>query len=83
MVYNTQNYWIFGLCPSSGIVETTKHDVSETGCFRNVVFSNFPSGLPFFDPEDGSFFSESSYTSDLMDRYVIITPSTSILTLDP
>jgi hypothetical protein len=31
MVYNTQNYWIFGLFPSSGILENRKHDVSETG----------------------------------------------------
>jgi hypothetical protein len=31
MVYNTQNYWVFGLCPSSDILETTKHNVSETG----------------------------------------------------
>jgi hypothetical protein len=31
MVYNTQNYWGFGLCPSSGILETRKHNVSETG----------------------------------------------------
>jgi hypothetical protein len=31
MVYNAQNYWVFGLFPSSGILETTKHDVSETG----------------------------------------------------
>jgi hypothetical protein len=31
MVYNTQNYWIFVLCPSSGILVTRKHDVSETG----------------------------------------------------
>jgi hypothetical protein len=23
MVYNTQNYWIFGLFPSSGILENT------------------------------------------------------------
>jgi hypothetical protein len=30
MVYNTQNYWVFGLFPSSGIVGTRKHDVSET-----------------------------------------------------
>jgi hypothetical protein len=22
MVYNTQNYWVFGLCPSSDILET-------------------------------------------------------------
>jgi hypothetical protein len=23
MMYNTQNYWVFGLCPSSGILENT------------------------------------------------------------
>jgi hypothetical protein len=28
---NCENYWVFGLCPSSGIVETRKHYVSETG----------------------------------------------------
>jgi hypothetical protein len=26
-----QNYWVSGLCPSSGILGTTKHNVSETG----------------------------------------------------
>jgi hypothetical protein len=32
MVYNTQNYWAFGLCPSPGILENTKeHSGSETG----------------------------------------------------
>jgi hypothetical protein len=31
MVCNTQDYWVFGLCPSSGILEATKHNVSETG----------------------------------------------------
>jgi hypothetical protein len=31
MMYNTRNYWVFGLCPSSGILETRKRDVSETG----------------------------------------------------
>jgi hypothetical protein len=30
MVYNTQNYWVFGLCPSSSILKTRKHNVSET-----------------------------------------------------
>jgi hypothetical protein len=30
MVYNTQNYWVFGLCRSSGILETRKHNVPET-----------------------------------------------------
>jgi hypothetical protein len=29
--YFLRNYWVFGLCPSSGIVKTRKHDVSETG----------------------------------------------------
>jgi hypothetical protein len=28
----TENYWVFGLCPSSRILETRKqHNVSETG----------------------------------------------------
>jgi hypothetical protein len=26
-----QNYWVLGLCSSSGILETRKHNVSETG----------------------------------------------------
>jgi hypothetical protein len=30
-VINIQNYWIFRLCPSSGISNTRKHNVSETG----------------------------------------------------
>jgi hypothetical protein len=46
------NYWVFGLCPSSSILETREHNVSETRCypspedknrstFRNTVFSIF------------------------------------------
>jgi hypothetical protein len=31
MVCHIQNYWDFGLFPSSGILGTRKHDVSETG----------------------------------------------------
>jgi hypothetical protein len=30
MVHNTQNYWVFGLNPSSGILKTGEHIVSET-----------------------------------------------------
>jgi hypothetical protein len=37
MVYNTQDYWGFWTFPLSGILETRKHDVSETGCFRPQV----------------------------------------------
>jgi hypothetical protein len=32
---NTQNYWVFGLCPSSGILKDTKEKVSETGSVSN------------------------------------------------
>jgi hypothetical protein len=31
MVYDIQDYWVFGLCPSSGIQKTEEHNVSETG----------------------------------------------------
>jgi hypothetical protein len=31
MVYNTQNYWVYGFFPSSSILENRKHDVSESG----------------------------------------------------
>jgi hypothetical protein len=30
MGYNTQNHWVSGRCPSSGILETRKHNRSET-----------------------------------------------------
>jgi hypothetical protein len=33
MVYNTQYYWVSGLCPSPGILNTRKHNVSETESF--------------------------------------------------
>jgi hypothetical protein len=32
MVYNNQNRWLCGFCPSPGILNTIKHNVSETGC---------------------------------------------------
>jgi hypothetical protein len=32
MMYNTRDYWVFGLCPSSGILKNIReHNVSETG----------------------------------------------------
>jgi hypothetical protein len=36
MVYNTQNYWGFGLCLSSGFEETREYNVSETGLVMEV-----------------------------------------------
>jgi hypothetical protein len=31
LVYNTQNYWVFGLCPSFVIPETREHSVPNSG----------------------------------------------------
>jgi hypothetical protein len=32
MVYNTRNYWVFGLCASSGILRNIRErNISETG----------------------------------------------------
>jgi hypothetical protein len=31
MMYNTQNYWVSGLCPSPGILNNRKRDILETG----------------------------------------------------
>jgi hypothetical protein len=44
MVHNIQNQWDFGLCPSSGILETKKHNISETGSvsFLMLVLSKGP-----------------------------------------
>jgi hypothetical protein len=37
MVYITQDYWVFGLCPSSGILETRKQIFGNGICFRPLV----------------------------------------------
>jgi hypothetical protein len=31
------NYWVFGLCPLSGILKTRKHNVSETGSVSEML----------------------------------------------
>jgi hypothetical protein len=33
-VYNTQNYWVSGLCPSSRILNTRKQSFGNWICFR-------------------------------------------------
>jgi hypothetical protein len=38
MMYNTQIYWVFGLYPSSGILETRKHNVSETDPVSETLY---------------------------------------------
>jgi hypothetical protein len=47
MVYNIQNYWVFGPCPSSGILKTRDHSVSETGSVSALC------SLVFRIPDDG------------------------------
>jgi hypothetical protein len=37
MVYNTQNYWVFVLCLSSGILENRKQRFGNCNCFRPQV----------------------------------------------
>jgi hypothetical protein len=37
MVYDTQNYWGFGICASSDILETIKYNVLETGSVGPVI----------------------------------------------
>jgi hypothetical protein len=31
MVYNTQDYWVFGLCPSFGFLKISNEHISVTG----------------------------------------------------
>jgi hypothetical protein len=45
MVDDTQNYWVFELFPSSGILGNRGHDVSETDPFSETscpLFSRIP-----------------------------------------
>jgi hypothetical protein len=61
---DTHNYWIFGLCPSSGILSTREHNVPETGAafvprggrgeIPTVIFS-------FRAPDDGQSLKPSNY----------------------
>jgi hypothetical protein len=57
MVYNTYNYRVFGLCPSSDIVKTREHNVSETGSVYviRLAISNGPNRVVSSSPspEDG------------------------------
>jgi hypothetical protein len=39
MVCNTENYWVSGLWPSSGILSNRKHNVSEIG-FKTPLILN-------------------------------------------
>jgi hypothetical protein len=40
MVYNTQDYWVFGLWPSSDILDNTKkHNVLETDPISEMLCS--------------------------------------------
>jgi hypothetical protein len=55
MVCNTQNYWVFGLHPSSGILEARKHNVSETGSVTMLKVQKLNSGYVSSLARDVSF----------------------------
>jgi hypothetical protein len=52
MVYNTQNYWVVGLCPPSGILEARKQRFGNWICFRSQVGGGGqgPNRVGFFPP---------------------------------
>jgi hypothetical protein len=58
MVYHTQNYWVFGLFPSSRILGTRKHDVSETDPVSETSCFLVPR-----IPDDGKIQKPSNYES--------------------
>jgi hypothetical protein len=45
MAHNTQNHWFSGLCPSSGIPNTTKKKFSETETVQSPEISKSALGL--------------------------------------
>jgi hypothetical protein len=45
MVYNTQNYWVSGVCPSSGILNTRTDNVSETGSTSYIIYNEIQDDL--------------------------------------
>jgi hypothetical protein len=50
-VFNTQNYWGSRLCPSSGILESRKYNVSEIGSPLIYTFKPLGSVLtPLMEP---------------------------------
>jgi hypothetical protein len=44
-IHPAQNYWVFGLCPLSTILETRKHRVSETGSVSILRWGKTPTLL--------------------------------------
>jgi hypothetical protein len=68
MVYNTQNYWVFGLFPSSGILENMRFGNSI--CFRPQVKVRGKT-LTQLSPLEGANLNHWTSLSDLQ-SYLII-----------
>jgi hypothetical protein len=66
MVYNIQSYRVCGLCPSSGILNCRKHNVSDTGSSKRGL-SKGPNrvGVSLASSEDGN---RSSFRNVLFSR---------------
>jgi hypothetical protein len=62
MVYNIQNYWGFGLYRSSRILETKKHNVSETGSVSVTRGREIPTPMGLLDRANLSPMIETALT---------------------
>jgi hypothetical protein len=61
MVHNTQNYWASELCPQPGILNTRKHNVSETVLFlfsgaERTVFARSNTAIVGSNPTEAWMF---------------------------
>jgi hypothetical protein len=65
----SQNYWVFGLCPLSGILETRKHNVSETGPVSRIT-DDGPVILSVIHHRQNSL--ESTYTVSLIIKGLLV-----------
>jgi hypothetical protein len=48
-----QNYWVYGIWPSSGVLNTRKNNVLETGLRLALSKGHNRVGVPLSSPEDG------------------------------
>jgi hypothetical protein len=88
MVYNTQNYWLSGLCPSSGILNTRKHNVPETGSGVQRLWLALSKGsnrvgVPLPSSEDGnrSIFRNGVFSSTVVPWFASTIRSGNVLVI--
>jgi hypothetical protein len=70
-MYNTQNHWVSGLCPSFGILKTREHNFSET---ESVPFLRWGGVTTLLDPLERV--NPSHWTIQVIVNTTIETPET-------